>query len=761
MPNSYFYSILPEGIDRDFADQLVAQYDTPQVQAQERGAGDPDRYYAYEQDGNLYVGFGTYLGPARNMTAQQADRAIDAIDNGISVNQAYAFLADGLATAKSRVELGAQRNGQPVPEGITQELIAAQYQDPVADISDETWQRIRAKDYGAVAEQLATKAPQAGELLLSNIPRQIDQEGVLFQSAVRTSLSEVGSSSLMDSAVNVRPDTGGTTSYGWMGLNTGLRADRGSIHDFQDRYGASLGLTGQPGTPEFDETWAAADPEALNNAQLEWHNETHIEPAANLLTDAGLTEFVNDPGVISSVADSIVQEGGLTATDLRNTRALLGENATREEFFNVFEQQQLASIPGNFRTALSDGTASLAGLQRRVRDRSNNGRDFLEGGSASNPTLDPNSGLPLGTAEIPASFEEFQFDLSQRPTVADELNAQAGIPIIEQPDTVVTPLPQEDPIQAGPANDSFGVLRANQNPADPSQGTFGVLQADVNPLTDEQRLALQVDQLETLRQQQALDREAIIQDRFNTDRAEFGDEIASIREAQRQATEQQEALNAQRLIENQLLGGLNLADIAGNNVDARGAAALLSRETVQNPTTQTTSNADLFSLGAINGVDTIDAGDIASNLLRQSRAIENQAIQDQLMSNEAIQRAQEEANLQRAVNTFNQGQPQRGGRQVDPNVARAPDVFQSLREAEIAQEIERQELNAIEQATQENARLQATFASQQDFDPTEFLNQNRLQNQITGNLNSTLRFGDNGVISFFNDLRENEGFGSP
>ena len=406
MPNSYFYSLLPEGVSREFADNLISQYDSPEVGVAQRGVGDPERFYPYLRDGNYYIGYGTYVAPAGNMTEQQAMLVQSYIDEGITVNDAHQKLANGLTEAQNRIQSQAARGNRSVPTGLMQELISTQYQDPSSDLTDDVWNAIQSQDYLKTGELLAQKAPQQANLIQSTVPAKTDDLGVLHQIASRTGASEVRNfTSLTDGASAITPDTGGTTSYGWMGLNTGLNTERGSIDEFVERHGATLGLTADPGTEEFAEQWRNADPNASNQAQLSFFEETRVNPARDKLAEYGLGDLAEDAGVLNTVADSLVQLGGLTDGHLRQTAEQLRDNpnATRDDFFDTYEQVQIANLPNNFQTALGEGSATLAGLTNRVTTRVNNGRDFL--GVAPNGAPSPEF-----AAVDPAASEVFGFD---------------------------------------------------------------------------------------------------------------------------------------------------------------------------------------------------------------------------------------------------------------------------------------------------------------------------------------------------------------
>lgn len=381
MPNSYFYSLLPEGISREFADSLVNQYESPDQQVAQRGVGDPDRFYPYEEDGSFYVGYGTYLGPSSSMTEQQAIQVQNIMDNGISTNDALQRLATGLSDAQSRIQAQATRGGRSVPDDLLQELVAVQYQDPRSDLTDDVWNSIQSQDYLKTTELLADKAPQTAELVRSTVPAKSDSLGVVQQIANRTAASEVVNfTSLTDGASQVVPDSGGTTSYGWFGLNTGLNTDRGSIDEFIDA-NPQLGLTAEPGSVEFEAQWKALDPNVSNQAQLAFFEETRVNPARERLEALGVPpELANDAGVINTVADSLVQLGGLTDGHLRetvNTLTNRGTEITRESFLNTLEDVQIRNIPNNFVTALAENPDLYAGLLTRAQTRAQNGLDFL------------------------------------------------------------------------------------------------------------------------------------------------------------------------------------------------------------------------------------------------------------------------------------------------------------------------------------------------------------------------------------------------
>lgn len=184
------------------------------------------------------------------------------------------------------------------------------------------------------------------------------------QLAQLTSRNETGGTDLAQGSFQIANDTGGTKSYGFLGVNSGS----GSAAQFA-RENPSLGLTARPGTAEFDAQWRRAaqnNPEALVQAQLNYQERNIHGPARQRLEEAGLGRFANDPRALSFVGDTVVQFGAEGARSSVNA----GRNAQSvEEFINSASQFQLNNVDSRFRTYLSENPQNRQGILNRLNRR--------------------------------------------------------------------------------------------------------------------------------------------------------------------------------------------------------------------------------------------------------------------------------------------------------------------------------------------------------------------------------------------------------
>lgn len=179
-----------------------------------------------------------------------------------------------------------------------------------------------------------------------------------------TALGETGSTDLDAKADQIVLDTANTKSYGFLGLNTA-----GDLPEFIERYGASLGLSGRPGSVEFDASWreAALRSTALRDAQIEFHDYL-ISRGIQFLVDSGAPSLAGDPVVQAYVADIRVQYGwGLTQGHLENgLRASLQD---RDLFLDAVDESMRARLGANFRTYLSQYPDRRQALLNRIDRR--------------------------------------------------------------------------------------------------------------------------------------------------------------------------------------------------------------------------------------------------------------------------------------------------------------------------------------------------------------------------------------------------------
>lgn len=155
----------------------------------------------------------------------------------------------------------------------------------------------------------------------------------------------------------------GQFSYGIFGMNT----KSGTIHKFVAQ-NPQFGLTGKPGTTEFDNQWkklAENRPKELYEAQLKWHQENIIAPLKKDLANLPST-ISNDPRVLAYLADRRVQYGRVM-----ENQALSYSSTAKDgpEFINMMTEFDLANIGKAFRTALSNNPTIEIGLRNRVERR--------------------------------------------------------------------------------------------------------------------------------------------------------------------------------------------------------------------------------------------------------------------------------------------------------------------------------------------------------------------------------------------------------
>ncbi len=237
------------------------------------------------------------------------------------------------------------------------------------------------------------------------------------------SQAETGDPTLGTKALgNISRDSGGTKSYGFMGLNSGS----GSAAEFAGRYGAKFGLRGVPGSPGFDAQWKAAaldQPDAFRAAQLEYFNEKHVAPVPGQLQKIGIPEAVsNDPRVVNYFADRHVQMGTL---GLQNAAAAWqGANGDIPTFLRNMNRGDAANLNAYFPTAIASGVYGPQGHATRLNTRLNGalaaGEDTENGPIVTSAPGQPPSYGQAGGPEHPAAgvvrkaFSPEQIDILAR-----------------------------------------------------------------------------------------------------------------------------------------------------------------------------------------------------------------------------------------------------------------------------------------------------------------------------------------------------------
>lgn len=203
-----------------------------------------------------------------------------------------------------------------------------------------------------------------GDMPPSFTDGSLDQDAQPFQVADNLDMTgrlETGSRG----PINISPDTGGSRSYGRLGLNSGTGSARAFAAQNPD-----LGLTARPGTPEFDTQWRRAvteDPEAVKAAESAWHEKNVMGPVKTLLEQSGINPDIGtDPRVLSFLADRRVQMGNL---GWGRVLYAAKNNDDPVAFMKQVSDLDRANLKSDFRSYLSGRPQDLPGLENRVSNR--------------------------------------------------------------------------------------------------------------------------------------------------------------------------------------------------------------------------------------------------------------------------------------------------------------------------------------------------------------------------------------------------------
>jgi hypothetical protein len=398
MARQWMYDRLPKGVSPELVDSLMDSFGDTEQQAQyfsTLGMEVPhtDRFWPYQQNGAWKIGPGIDLGPVGNLTAEQQSQ-LNAYQNaGMSRLAGYQRVIDRVTEANTTInKLFKQQRIRAVPEALKTSIIEASlYRAPELVMSQDTTRALRAKRYGDVLTNITDSDDISAPLTNKLAKRVADGSGVaaeddLVQAILRnTARNETGVDNFSRMS-QIQPEQNGTKSYGILGLNSGTGA---SMETFVDKYGGGLGLTAKIGSPEFDQQWlSCCAGEGSNDSFLEAHEkyvtEELIKPAQQKLTTAGLGKLNNDPGVVNSVADTIVQMGpGLTDSALRqiNERGV----DTPDQFFETLEAVTVGNVDSNYKTHLSKRPQDRPGLINRLRRRAQQGAELSRNSRARVP----------------------------------------------------------------------------------------------------------------------------------------------------------------------------------------------------------------------------------------------------------------------------------------------------------------------------------------------------------------------------------------
>jgi hypothetical protein len=161
----------------------------------------------------------------------------------------------------------------------------------------------------------------------------------------------------------IYPDAGGSRSYGSLGLNS----KSGSVAAFA-KANPNLGLTAQPGTPEFDAQWRSAVerfPKFMHAAQQDWRDQNVVEPARAKI-GAVNPALAGDPRVVNYLADRRVQMGDVGW----NSAAALAKGASDPEaYMRSVSESDKQNLANYFRTYLATNPNNMRGLENRVSNR--------------------------------------------------------------------------------------------------------------------------------------------------------------------------------------------------------------------------------------------------------------------------------------------------------------------------------------------------------------------------------------------------------
>lgn len=168
---------------------------------------------------------------------------------------------------------------------------------------------------------------------------------------------------------NISPDSNGSKSYGFLGLNSGS----GSAAAFVSMYGKPFGLTARPGSTEFDAQWQAAaanNTPAFRQAQLRYFNEQIIPGISADLQRHGVPANVAaDPRVITYFADRSVQMGGLGKGNIDAAwNGAAGDPVRFLRNMNAIDGTP-AELERNFKSAIASGVYSPEGHANRLTTR--------------------------------------------------------------------------------------------------------------------------------------------------------------------------------------------------------------------------------------------------------------------------------------------------------------------------------------------------------------------------------------------------------
>lgn len=295
-------------------------------------------------------------------------------------------------------------------------------------------------------------APSSGDSSHPGVPAP-SAAGDVSPSDQAFRLSSLGETSKTGAAAlsNISADSGGSESYGPLGLNTKY----GSLNDFAQTYGKDLGITAPIGTREFKQQWLAAaqnNPSAMWRAHTDYHQNHIMSGLSDDLTKRGVpAELANDPQVRVYMADRKVQMGSV---GLDRTIAAAKDAQTPQDFLSKVSANDRSNIRNDFKTYLKSYPERIPGLQNRI-DRRFQGAQAINlnqapagaaapsavaapGGTNSSlgaPGGLPSSALPYGPRGYPSApaqtaiMEALAPPQARRPVATAQRRAPQAIPL--------------------------------------------------------------------------------------------------------------------------------------------------------------------------------------------------------------------------------------------------------------------------------------------------------------------------------------------
>lgn len=293
-----------------------------------------------------------------------------------------------------------------------------------------------------------------------------------MHAAMRTSsMGETSGQFGMKALTNISPDTGGSEGYGPWQLNS----KTGSAAAFAKRY-PELGLTAQPGTPEWRAQWhnaALNNTDAMLRAHESWYRDKYWHPVADTLTKAGFDpKIANDPRVQAYMADRKLQ---MDTVGQGHALAAARGAQTPEQFIHLVSQADSANVGNNFRSYLSTYPDRVRGLQNRINARA-------QASLGIRPDTAPASASPSPAPAVsaPGAAPGGAMAFTGEPTPTNPLAGVNKPPspqaALTPPSASVLPGPAQPPAAPGSFADRWGNMPSG--PAAPS----GAAQAVVNAL---------------------------------------------------------------------------------------------------------------------------------------------------------------------------------------------------------------------------------------------------------------------------------------